>query len=230
MRQLLAHRALGEWPSPAGVAVILRGRCVPWRADDPILVLVRCIDRTLYRALYIALRHAAVHDTVPGDVGALALAYIFYRDARHGPTPGPLPPYPATRPRARHLFVVLGEQHHPLKPVPSAAADVADHSRARALHRASRSSGRSAAGKTTGCLYPYAEQILGYQAADPARRIGGLVLEVKGDFCHDVRRMLARTRPGARLPGGEPRRCLAVQPAAQRSGRLRARVRHCDRC
>src|SRR4029077_1507843 len=34
------------------------------------------------------------------------------------------------------------------------------------------------------------EQILGYRRADPERCIGGVVLEVKGDFCHDVRRML----------------------------------------
>src|SRR4029077_17394569 len=34
------------------------------------------------------------------------------------------------------------------------------------------------------------EQILGYRRADPERCIGGVVLEVKGDFCDDVRRLL----------------------------------------
>ncbi len=36
------------------------------------------------------------------------------------------------------------------------------------------------------------EQILAYRAKDAARRIGGLVLEVKGDFCHKVRGLLER--------------------------------------
>jgi len=32
---------------------------------------------------------------------------------------------------------------------------------------------------------------LGYRSADTDKRMGGLVLEVKGDFCHQVRRILA---------------------------------------
>ena len=45
-------------------------------------------------------------------------------------------------------------------------------------------------GKTSGCMYPFTRQLLAYKAGDPARRIGGLVLEVKGDFCHQVRSIL----------------------------------------
>jgi len=47
-------------------------------------------------------------------------------------------------------------------------------------------------GKTSACMYPYAEQLLHWRAGDPDRKIGGLVLEVKGDFCPQVRGMLAR--------------------------------------
>ena len=42
-------------------------------------------------------------------------------------------------------------------------------------------------GKTSACMYPYVDQLLRWQADDPARKIGGLVLEVKGDFCGQVR-------------------------------------------
>src|SRR5437016_2183517 len=42
------------------------------------------------------------------------------------------------------------------------------------------------------CLYPFTEQILAYRAEDPDRRIGGLILEVKGDFCEKVHEILAR--------------------------------------
>ncbi len=44
--------------------------------------------------------------------------------------------------------------------------------------------------KTSGCLYPYAEQILAYRHEDAHRRGGGLILEVKGDFCRKVRKIL----------------------------------------
>jgi len=36
-------------------------------------------------------------------------------------------------------------------------------------------------------MYPFAEQIFSFY-----KRIGGLVLEVKGDFCHKVRGILAQ--------------------------------------
>jgi len=41
-------------------------------------------------------------------------------------------------------------------------------------------------------MYPGAEQILAYRASDKEKRIGGLFLEVKGDFCHKVRDILKR--------------------------------------
>ena len=47
-------------------------------------------------------------------------------------------------------------------------------------------------GKTSACMYPYVDQLLRWRGADPDRKIGGLVLEVKGDFCGQVRAMLQR--------------------------------------
>jgi hypothetical protein len=41
-------------------------------------------------------------------------------------------------------------------------------------------------------MYPFAEQILAFKAGDKNRRIGGLILEVKGDFCGKVRDILTR--------------------------------------
>src|SRR5207248_6973845 len=36
----------------------------------------------------------------------------------------------------------------------------------------------------------------GFMAADKTKRIGGLILEVKGDFCHKVRQILTRAGRG----------------------------------
>jgi hypothetical protein len=52
--------------------------------------------------------------------------------------------------------------------------------------------GAVGSGKTSCCMYPFANQILGYQSHDRAKRIGALMLEVKGDFCHQIRRILKR--------------------------------------
>jgi hypothetical protein len=41
-------------------------------------------------------------------------------------------------------------------------------------------------------MYPFAEQILAYKREDEEKRIGGLFLEVKGDFCHKVRQILEK--------------------------------------
>ena len=41
-------------------------------------------------------------------------------------------------------------------------------------------------------MYPFAEQILAFKADDKDRRIGALVLEVKGDFCRKVKEILDR--------------------------------------
>jgi hypothetical protein len=41
-------------------------------------------------------------------------------------------------------------------------------------------------------MYPYVEQLLAYRADQPAHKVAGLILEVKGDFCRHVRDILAR--------------------------------------
>ena len=45
-------------------------------------------------------------------------------------------------------------------------------------------------GKTSACMHPFAKQLLSWQAGDPDKRAAALMLEVKGDFCHDIRSIL----------------------------------------
>jgi hypothetical protein len=52
--------------------------------------------------------------------------------------------------------------------------------------------GAVGSGKTSCAMYPFAEQILAYKADDAEKRIGGLILEVKGDFCRKVKQILDR--------------------------------------
>jgi hypothetical protein len=119
-----------------------------------------------------------------------SLVYIFgvSREGEIGTQP--LPKYPD--PRARdELYLVVGELHHPKRPGPAERPRwliIPD----RGLFTGIAIFGAIGSGKTTGCMYPFADQVLGYQAQDTNQRVAGLVLEVKGDFCHKVRDLLAK--------------------------------------
>jgi len=116
--------------------------------------------------------------------------YIFTLKSPPRPKPGKPPAYPTT---SRHsgLFLVLGEIHNPRTAEPSETPRWLTIPE-RGLFTGIAVFGAVGSGKTSACLYPYAEQILSYQAANPEHRIGGLVLEVKGDFCKKVYGILVR--------------------------------------
>ena len=46
-------------------------------------------------------------------------------------------------------------------------------------------------------MNPFARQLLGWQATNPQLRAAALVLEVKGDFCHDIRQILVEAGRGS---------------------------------
>jgi hypothetical protein len=101
-----------------------------------------------------------------------------------------LPSYPEPVKRDE-LFVVVGEVHHPRKPIPSERPYWLSIPE-RGLFTGIAIIGAIGTGKTSCCMYPFAEQILAYRASDQEKKIGGLILEVKGDFCRRVREILDR--------------------------------------
>ncbi len=119
-----------------------------------------------------------------------SLAYIYLLRDRHSAGLAKLPPYPNPSTRDK-LFVVMGELHHAKKPEPSANPQwlvLPD----RGLFTGIAVFGAIGSGKTTGCMYPFAEQVLAYRASDPSRRIGGIILEVKGDLCYKIKTILEK--------------------------------------
>jgi hypothetical protein len=101
-----------------------------------------------------------------------------------------LPPYLAPE-RRQEPMLVLGESHFETTngraPEPSWLSIPQ-----RGLYTGVMIVGAVGTGKTSACMYPYTDQLLRWRADDPQRRIGGLVLEVKGDFCEQVRGILTR--------------------------------------
>jgi hypothetical protein len=116
--------------------------------------------------------------------------YIFTLKTRKRVSPARLPAYPDAQHRDK-LFLVVGEVHDPRKPVPAENPHWLTIPE-RGLYTGIAILGAVGTGKTSCCMYPFAEQLIAYKAQDEAKRIGGLVLEVKGDFCHKVRGILER--------------------------------------
>ena len=116
--------------------------------------------------------------------------YIFTLKAKRRVIPSRLPLYPDPRLRQR-LFLVVGEIHNPRQPVPAECPKwlVVPE---RGLFTGIAILGAVGTGKTSCCMYPFAEQLIAYKAGNKDERIGGLVLEVKGDFCHKVKGILER--------------------------------------
>src|ERR1700733_5277800 len=114
--------------------------------------------------------------------------YIFTLKFPRRIRPGHLPAYPDPRVR-EDLFLVIGEVHNPQTPGPSACPHwliVPE----RGLFTGIAIFGAIGSGKTSCCILPFVEQMLAYRASEQDRKIGGLVLEVKGHLCHQDKRVL----------------------------------------
>jgi len=148
--------------------------------------------RAHYAYLFLKYSYTLFLYTTPYIAFAVVLsgAYIFALKTEEKIRAGQLPFYPDVRKR-QDLSLVIGEIHNPRKQVPSETPRWLAIPE-RGLFTGIAIVGAVGSGKTASAMYPFAEQILGYRAGDPDRRIGGLVLEVKGDFCSKVREILAR--------------------------------------
>ena len=157
---------------------------------DPVAVLVRYHTPTFYAAV------VAWYYVAPGVAALLTGQFLISTSriwfARMGVSLGlrsSLPPWPLS-PTADGPAIVVGEVHHPVRAIESPAPEWLTIPE-RGLYTGVAIFGAVGSGKTSACMHPFARQLLGWQATNPERRPAALVLEVKGDFCHDIRRMLA---------------------------------------
>ena len=105
-----------------------------------------------------------------------------------------LPPWPLSADQ-KAPAIVIGEVHHPV-----AAREIFSPSwltiPERGLYTGVAIFGAVGSGKTSACMNPFARQLLGWQAGNPHMRAAALILEVKGDFCHDIRQILVEAGRG----------------------------------
>ncbi len=171
----------------SGTGAILNRR-IPFPSDNPILQLILAEKPTIFLAIKWA--YLTMLFSTPLLVFSMifSLMYIFIVRPRETSALQPLPPYPELAARDS-LFLVVGELHHPKRPEPAEQPRwlaIPD----RGLYTGIAIFGAIGSGKTSGCMYPFTEQILAYRASEPEKRAAALVLEVKGDFCHKVRKIL----------------------------------------
>src|SRR3974390_2695471 len=170
------------------------GMALYFRAPFPesnLFVQVMAL-RAHYAFLFFKYSYTLILYTTPYILFSVLLSgvYIFALKAGSKIRAGRLPLYAEPRKRAE-LSLVLGEVHNPRKPIPSETPHWLVIPE-RGLFTGIAIVGAVGSGKTASAMYPFAEQILAYRADDPHRRIGGLILEVKGDFCAPVREILTR--------------------------------------
>jgi len=193
MRALIESRVLMSLMTSAVVGMI-GVRAWPYPVDQSWLALI-AIQRPAVSAT-LSYTYTALWFSTPFFLSSLVLSFVYIFVARWD-RPGDrheLPPYPVPADR-QELFLVMGEQHHRTVPgrAPAPTWLVVPE---RGLYTGMLVVGAIGSGKTSACMYPYVEQLLAYRAQNQGRKVAGLVLEVKGDFCLQVRDILKRQGRG----------------------------------
>lgn len=175
---LLAAAVVGTWGLHA----------FPMPADNPFLSLIAVRKPQVFSVLSYG--YATMWFTTPYLLASMVTSIVTIVVFRTMPSVAyrPLPAYlePEERPAPT---LVLGEAHEPKSPGRSPEPTWLTIPQ-RGLYTGIMILGAVGTGKTSACMYPYVDQLLRWRAADKDLKMGGLVLEVKGDFCRQVRTIL----------------------------------------
>lgn len=163
----------------------------PVRTDDAFLGLIQLQNPFVFDVLSYG--YATLWFTTPFFAASLVTSMLVIVASRRVPNAPrrrlPAYPVPETRPTPS---LVLGESHLARERGPAPAPDWLTIPQ-RGLYTGVMILGAVGTGKTSACMYPYVDQLLRWRADDSAQKVGGLVLEVKGDFCTQVRQILRRS-------------------------------------
>ncbi|MDE2653711.1 MAG: TraM recognition domain-containing protein [Gemmatimonadota bacterium] len=161
---------------------------LPPAGDNPYLDLIAHHDPKLHAAIrFWYYGWPAVAVVLAGSF-ARSVWRVWFQPLVRIVRRGRLPGWPAS-PGDDAPSLVVGELHHPTVPRESERPSWLVIPE-KGLYTGVLVVGAVGTGKTTACMYPFAQQLLSWRAGDARRRAGALVLEVKGDFCFQVRSIL----------------------------------------
>ena len=163
--------------------------------EHPILVLVEYHTPNFFDALVVWYYVSPFVAVMLSGFLTVTVWKVWLEGRRRDFAPfAKLPPWPLD-PRQKAPAIVIGEVHHPVE-----AREIFSPSwltiPERGLYTGVAIFGAVGSGKTSACMNPFARQLLGWQAGNPQMRAAALVLEVKGDFCHDIRQILVEAGRG----------------------------------
>ena len=164
-------------------------RPFPALGENPLLDLMDYHTPTFYGWVMLWYYAAPFVTVMLAGLFVMTIWKVWFESrGRDFATFGRLPTWPLS-PDQKAPGIVIGEVHHPVE-----AREIFNPSwlaiPERGLYTGVAIFGAVGSGKTSACMNPFARQLLGWQAANPQMRAAALVLEVKGDFCHDIRRIL----------------------------------------
>jgi len=187
VRLLVEYRLLLSIGLSVACGIVLH-TLYPARIDDPLLHLIAYEQPTTFRVMVQG--YDLFLYTTPFLFFSLlfSLAYIHLYRKDSELEFGVLPTYSDPRTR-RKLSLVLGEVHRQLVPNPGPFPYWLTIPE-RGLYTGIASFGSIGSGKTYGLILPAMRQLFAYRADDPERKLSGIVLEVKGDLCRQLQRIL----------------------------------------
>ena len=164
-------------------------RPFPALGENPLLDLMNYHTPTFYGWVMLWYYAAPFVTVVLAGLFVMTIWKVWFESrGRDFATFGRLPTWPLS-PDQKAPGIVIGEVHHPVE-----AREVFNPAwltiPERGLYTGVAIFGAVGSGKTSACMNPFARQLLGWQAANPQMRAAALVLEVKGDFCYDIRQIL----------------------------------------
>lgn len=161
----------------------------PFPSDNVFLQYVAA-QRPMAYVLLLWTYHAFLYTTPLIVISAItSVAYVHFFRATEVAEAGMLPPYPEVS-RRDELFFVLGELHHQLDVAPAQSPTWLAIPE-RGLYTGIAIFGSIGSGKTQAAILPAMRQLFGFKAQSETEKLSGLVLEVKGDLCRQLRGILA---------------------------------------
>jgi hypothetical protein len=187
IRPLVAHRFLLSIGLSAACGTILNS-LLPIDLADPLLRLTELQRPQIVHGLLMGYRFFLYSTPFIFFSMGFSLLYVHLYKSELELNPGALPLYPDPR-RRKDLSLILGEVHSRLTPRASALPSWLSIPE-RGLYTGIASFGSIGSGKTYGLILPAMRQLFAYKADEPERKLSGIVLEVKGDLCRQLQRIL----------------------------------------
>ena len=188
LHPLMEHRTLLSLGLSVACGIVLQS-LYPVNTADPMLRLIALERPAIYHALVWNYNLFLYSTPFLGISILFSLVYVHLYRGQIERAAGALPPCPDPRTRA-DLALVVGEVHRQLVPQPSPNPHWLVIPE-RGLYTGIAIIGSIGSGKTLGLVLPAMRQLFAYKANDAARKLSGIVLEVKGDLCRQLRNILS---------------------------------------